>query len=328
MYEPPTDPPPPQRVDPYRLDPDSVQAPPPTLGRALRQIGPGLILAASIVGTGELIATTNLGAQVGFALLPAGAAVAALAMFGITGVGATELVSYPYWCIEKGYARYSGPSDGSDAWLARARGWMRVLRLDAWLSMVVYTIATLAFYILGAATLQDISPDGLPRSVADMLSTLAAMYAPVMGAGAALLFMIVGAFVVLYSTFYSATAANARTLTDFLGVNCGLALAAPATRRRWVALFCILFPPVNVVLFILIQDPLLMVLVGAFAQAVTLPILGSAALYLRYRRTEPRLRPGVLWDVFLWLSVLALTIAAAWGVYDAVVRAVDRLKSI
>ena len=39
------------------------------VGAALRQVGPGLILAASIVGTGELIATTNLGAKVGFALL-------------------------------------------------------------------------------------------------------------------------------------------------------------------------------------------------------------------------------------------------------------------
>ena len=37
--------------------------------RAIRQIGPGLILAASIVGTGELINTTSLGAKAGFSLL-------------------------------------------------------------------------------------------------------------------------------------------------------------------------------------------------------------------------------------------------------------------
>ena len=36
---------------------------------AIRQIGPGLILAASIVGTGELINTTSLGAKAGFSLL-------------------------------------------------------------------------------------------------------------------------------------------------------------------------------------------------------------------------------------------------------------------
>ncbi|HWC77571.1 MAG TPA: Nramp family divalent metal transporter [Blastocatellia bacterium] len=35
----------------------------------LRKTGPGIILAASIVGSGELIATTTLGAQVGYAAL-------------------------------------------------------------------------------------------------------------------------------------------------------------------------------------------------------------------------------------------------------------------
>ena len=40
-----------------------------TFGAALSRIGPGMVLAASIVGSGELIATTTLGAQVGFAVL-------------------------------------------------------------------------------------------------------------------------------------------------------------------------------------------------------------------------------------------------------------------
>src|SRR5205823_5915185 len=57
------------RPDPYALSPDAVQEPPRTLFQAMRQIGPGLILAASIVGTGELINTTSLGAKAGFALL-------------------------------------------------------------------------------------------------------------------------------------------------------------------------------------------------------------------------------------------------------------------
>jgi len=35
----------------------------------LRQLGPGLIIAGSIVGAGELIATTAVGAEAGFVLL-------------------------------------------------------------------------------------------------------------------------------------------------------------------------------------------------------------------------------------------------------------------
>ena len=56
-------------ADPYVLAPNAVEVPPASLSRALGRIGPGMVLAASIVGSGELIATTTLGAQVGFAVL-------------------------------------------------------------------------------------------------------------------------------------------------------------------------------------------------------------------------------------------------------------------
>ena len=56
-------------ADPYVLTPDAVETPPTTLRRRSTRIGPGMVLAASIVGSGELIATTTLGAQVGFAVL-------------------------------------------------------------------------------------------------------------------------------------------------------------------------------------------------------------------------------------------------------------------
>ncbi len=36
---------------------------------SLKYLGPGLILSAAIVGSGELIATTTLGAKAGFAVL-------------------------------------------------------------------------------------------------------------------------------------------------------------------------------------------------------------------------------------------------------------------
>ena len=80
----------------------------------------------------------------------------ALAAFGIIGVGAAELVMYPYWCIEKGYARMTGAADGSHAWRERARGWMRVLQCDAWLSAVVYTFATVAFSCWGRQCLAEL----------------------------------------------------------------------------------------------------------------------------------------------------------------------------
>jgi manganese transport protein len=59
----------PDSPDPYRLRPQDVAEPPQTILGILRKTGPGIILAASIVGSGELIATTTLGAQVGYAAL-------------------------------------------------------------------------------------------------------------------------------------------------------------------------------------------------------------------------------------------------------------------
>src|SRR6185295_10667785 len=55
--------------DPYRFHADEVANPPRTFGAIFKKSGPGMILAASIVGSGELIATTTLGAEVGYALL-------------------------------------------------------------------------------------------------------------------------------------------------------------------------------------------------------------------------------------------------------------------
>jgi len=85
--------------------------------------------------------------------MPPEAAFAAIGAFGITGIGGDEIVQYTYWCVEKGYAANTGPFDGSEAWYRRAKGWFRVMYMDATIAMVIYTLATLAFYILGAAVL-------------------------------------------------------------------------------------------------------------------------------------------------------------------------------
>src|SRR6187549_2997895 len=54
--------------DAYALS-GGAEAPPASIPAALKRIGPGIVLASSIVGSGEVIATTTLGAQVGYAAL-------------------------------------------------------------------------------------------------------------------------------------------------------------------------------------------------------------------------------------------------------------------
>ncbi len=54
---------------PSSADLTSIQEPPTRFAKILTKIGPGLIIAGSIVGSGELIATTSTGAKAGFTLL-------------------------------------------------------------------------------------------------------------------------------------------------------------------------------------------------------------------------------------------------------------------
>jgi len=54
--------------DPYHRTVEKAFDPPPGFLARMKYLGPGFILSASIVGSGELIATTYLGAQAGFTL--------------------------------------------------------------------------------------------------------------------------------------------------------------------------------------------------------------------------------------------------------------------
>ena len=58
----------PEPDDPYELRASDVEAPPPTLAGAFRRIGPGMVLAAAIVGSGELIGRVSCRERVLFAV--------------------------------------------------------------------------------------------------------------------------------------------------------------------------------------------------------------------------------------------------------------------
>ena len=234
----------------------------------------------------------------------------ALAAFGIIGVGATELIQYPYWCLEKGYAKWTGARDDSPEWEARAQGWIRVLRWDAWCSMIVYTFATIGFYLLGAAIL---GRTGLNPGGEQMIRTLGQMYVPVFGAFAQAVFLF-GAFAVLYSTFFVATASHARVCADALRVF-GVTSGDETAYRWWVRLFCICLPLLFLVSYAFFKAPELLVSAGGFMGALILPMLGVAALYFRYRCCDVRLMPGRAWDIGLWVSCAGLFVAGAYALY-------------
>jgi manganese transport protein len=448
--------------DPYRLRPEDVEAAPASFGSALMRLGPGMVLAAAIVGSGELIATTTLGAQVGYAalwivllscavkpvvqaelgrytiasgetgleglnrvpgprfrvswllwawaimvltslvqvggmfgglaqlmhlLLPAvpvslwvlvfvlltlalllggtyerierlalvkvgfftlltvlaalvltrmpeqfswaraaeglrptlpGSGLAtAVAVFGITGVGGTELFMYPYWCVEKGYARFVGRPEESAAWLSRARGWIRLMHVDILLSMVVYTIATVAFYFLGAGVLHG---TGRVPAAGDMIPTLSRLYTQTLGEWALPLFYL-GATVTLYGTIFAATAAHSRVYADFCRLLGLFERDDYAMRVRYRRGFLVLLTVYPASLYLLFESPVKMVVAGGIVQALLLPIAGLGTIYLHHRHVPVALRPWRGVTLALWLSTAVMAVAAAYALLVSVAGA-------
>lgn len=440
--------------NPYALDPGAVEEPPSRFLSTLRRIGPGMVLAASIVGSGELIATTTLGAQAGYTALwviiisclikpviqgelgrytiatgqtglealnelpgprvwrvnwlvwawavmvaatqlqvggmyggvsqvmhllvpevpvnlwalaflavtmalllgggyarveriamvkvalftvltvlaavilirmprffswsaaaeglrfqlpPAGLGMAA-AVFGITGVGATELCMYPYWCVEKGYAQFTGARDSGGGWERRARGWIRVMHFDIAVSMIIYTAATVAFYLLGAGVLHGM---GLVPKSADMIPVLSNLYTQTLG-GWALDIFYLGAIATLYGTIFAATAAHSRLFADMCRLAGQFTADDLARRLAFRRRFVLLLGIAPVVSFLSLESPVSMVMFGGIAQALMLPVIGIGAIFLRHRRLPREIAPSAATTVALWAATAAILIAMAY----------------
>ena len=234
----------------------------------------------------------------------------AFATFGIIGVGTAELIAYPYWCYEKGYAKFTGPNDGSQEWVDRAKGWLKVLRWDAWGSMCVYTFATIAFYLLGAAILgrTELDPKG-----PEMIRYLGVMYQPVFGEVAEVLFLF-GAFAVLYSTFFVANAGNARMFSDAVRTM-GLISDTDKSYKKSVKIMSGVLPVLCATFFVIGFEPRAMVMTSGAIQAILLPVVGFSAIYFRQKHIDQRVAPGPLWDKFLYISAFGMLIASIAAIY-------------
>lgn len=235
--------------------------------------------------------------------------IVAFAAFGVIGVGASELIYYPYWCLEKGYASHVGPDDGSDAWIKRAQGWMTVLKWDAFVSLVIYTGATIAFYLLGAAVLNG---KGLEITNENLMVNLSEIYRTSFGVTGLWIF-VMGAFIILYSTIFISTASNSRLAADLLSLLGLVKFAGEVDRKRLIRIACIVLPALYCIFYLAVGKPITLVTVGAVAQALMLPFLSFAALYFLYRKTHSALRPKFTWILFLWISSILMT---AVGVYQ------------
>ena len=242
--------------------------------------------------------------------IPAGAALVLLGAFGLTGVGGDEIMQYTYWLLEKGYASYTGKANPSDPnWQRRARGWIRVMYADAILSMVAYTVVTVAFYLLGAAVLHR---QGLTPETDELIPTLSAMYTDSLGPWAQGLFLC-GAFIVLFSTLFSALAAWTRIFADAISKLGWIDFYNDSHRRKTIAVLAWLFPITWAMVHLVYKAPVTMIILGGVATSVLLLLVVYAAVVFRRRETNESLRPGKLFDLALWVSCLSICIFALYA---------------
>lgn len=216
--------------------------------------------------------------------------VLALAVYGYTGVNSGETAAYTYWCIEKGYPGYIGHDRQHPDWQHRAQGWIRVLHLDVWVTLIILTCATIPFYLLGAGVLNamGVQPDGL-----ETISVLSNMFTATLG-GWSLWVFGVGAFFILFSTSLSGVGGGGRFIPDYLIELGFFPRSNLALRKAWTRGYVICAPLFGLLCYIAIPNPVFLITIGAVTAALMLPIQSGATLWLQARHLDARIQPSKL----------------------------------
>lgn len=241
---------------------------------------------------------------------PLALAALAIAMYGYTGVNGGEIAAYTYWCVEKGYPKYIGSDPSEPGWVDRAKGWLKVLHSDVWLTLIILTFATVPFYLLGAGVLHATGarPEGL-----ETVEVLAGMFTGTLG-GWSLLLFAVGAFCILFSTTLSGVGAGGRIFPDYV-VEFGFIKRTKINRKVWTRGYVIVIPIIAFFLDLGFQRPIFLVMISATFAAITLPIQSGATLWLQARHMDQRIKPSLLVKSGLWLTFvfqLLMSIFVLW----------------
>lgn len=230
------------------------------------------------------------------------AAFAVVSLMGALGVAANELFMYPYWILEKGYARELGDAT-SAGWSDRARHWIRTIWLDAGLSTALATVVTAAFFLLGAAVLHR--QGFVPKSEA-VVDQISRVFTEAYGQWSKALFLV-GAFCTLFSTLVVIAAASGRMWTDLFGSLGFLNYENPDSVRRCHQVVQVVWLGGLLAAFLLMKTPPVQLIVaGHFVLgAFMTPLLMFCICWLAFH-TDRRVRMGRLTATALVGSVVLI----------------------
>jgi Mn2+/Fe2+ NRAMP family transporter len=245
--------------------------------------------------------------------LPAGILPYAIGAFGITGVASDEIIAYNYWCLEKGYAAYTGPRSDTPEWKRRAEGWIKVMFLDATVAMIIYTVVTVAFYLLGAAVLHE---RGEVPHGNEVIETLALIYTQSLGPGIKTSYLV-GGFFVLFSSLFATLGAWTRIFPDVFSELGWLQFNDLKKRRRVITWLAWVFPALWTMAYLYIELPVLMVLFGGLIGSFMLFIVIIGAIHFKYGR--PQLLPsGQGYTIAFWISIASVFVVGIYGIVEAI----------
>ncbi len=233
----------------------------------------------------------------------------AIGAFGITGVASDEIIAYNYWCLEKGYAAYTGPRNDSQEWKSRAKGWINVMYLDALVAMTIYTLVTVSFYLLGSAILHNRGEVPQGNQVID---TLALIYTQTLGLGVKNVYLV-GGFFVLFSSVFATLAFWTRLFPDIFGQLGWINFFNLTQRKKMMAVLAWAFPIAWAVMYLFIELPVLMVLSGGVVGSFLLFIVVFAAYHFKYTRTQV-VKSGLFYDIAFWLSIVSIFGIGVYGI--------------
>ena len=69
-------------------------------------------------------------------------------------------------------------------------------------------------------------------------------------------------------------------------------------------------------LYFAYREPQALIKVGGIAQALMLPLIAGATIYLRQRDADRRVGPSFFTDVLIWLAFFAISAVAIYSMYD------------
>src|SRR5262249_41386881 len=127
-------------------------------------------------------------------------------------------------------------------------------------------------------------------------------------------FFLIAVWAVLFKTMYVSSASNGRLLADFMSLAHVVKYTEPGQRQRWIVRLSCVLPLIGFALYLAFGDPNLMVIIGGFFQAATLPIIAGATLYLRYFRMDKRLAPSFWSDLLLWIAFITIAAVSLYAI--------------